>query len=88
MTLEATGLVTALRDLAAKAESMFRVSCLFVSEDEVLVHDNTVATHLYRIAQEAITNAVKHGKAKTIVWNRCRPPRIVPDRHGRRRRIG
>ena len=29
--------------------------------------DNTVATHLYRIAQEAVTNAVKRGGAKKIV---------------------
>jgi signal transduction histidine kinase len=67
VTLEATGLATALRELANKAESMFRVSCLFVGESEVEVHDNTVATHLYRIAQEAISNAVKHGKAKTVI---------------------
>jgi PAS domain S-box-containing protein len=59
VTLEATGLTAALRGLAAKAESMFHVSCLFVvSEAEVLVHDNAVATHLFRIAQEAISNAV------------------------------
>jgi PAS domain S-box-containing protein len=67
VTLEATGLATALRELAGKAESMFRVSCLFVGEAEVEVHDNTVATHLYRIAQEAISNAVKHGRAKTVI---------------------
>jgi len=32
----------------------------------VLLHDNTIATHLYRIAQEAVSNAVKHGRAKTV----------------------
>jgi PAS domain S-box-containing protein len=67
VTLEATGLVVALRELAAKAESMFHVTCLFVGEPGVLVHDNTVATPVYRIAQEAISNAVRHGKARTIV---------------------
>jgi two-component system, LuxR family, sensor kinase FixL len=67
VTLDAAGLAAALRELAAKVENMFRVSCLFVSESDVLVHDNVVATHVFRIAQEAISNAVKHGKAKTIV---------------------
>jgi signal transduction histidine kinase len=32
----------------------------------VRVHDNAVATHLYRIAQEAVSNAIKHGKARHI----------------------
>jgi PAS domain S-box-containing protein len=67
VTLEAAGLTIALRDLAAKAESMFGVTCMFVSDAPVLVHDNTVATHLYRIAQEAISNAVKHGRPRTVV---------------------
>jgi PAS domain S-box-containing protein len=67
VTLDAAGLAAALQELAAKVEQMFHVSCLFVCGSEVLVHDNVVATHLFRIAQEAISNAVKHGKAKTIV---------------------
>jgi PAS domain S-box-containing protein len=67
VTLEASGLVAALEELAAKVEHMFHVSCLFVCDGPVLVHDNLVATHLYRIAQEAISNAVKHGRAKTIM---------------------
>ena len=67
VSLEATGLESALQELAAKTERLFRVSCLFVGEGTVLVHDNTVATHVYRIAQEAIGNAIKHGKAKTIM---------------------
>lgn len=67
VALDATGLETALQELAVKTEKLFHVSCLFVSEGIVLVHDNVVATHAYRIAQEAIGNAIKHGKAKTIV---------------------
>jgi len=67
VTLEAGGLVGALRELCCKLEDTFHVSCIFDCENLVLVHDNVVATHLYRIAQEAISNAIKHGKAKTII---------------------
>ncbi len=66
VTLDASGLESALQELAAKTQRLFRVSCLLVSDGPVLVHDNLIATHVYRIAQEAIGNALKHGKAKTI----------------------
>ena len=33
----------------------------------MLIADNTVATHLYHIVQEAISNAVKHGEARSII---------------------
>ena len=45
----------------------FNVSCRFECPQSVLVADNTVATHLYRIVQEAISNAIKHGQAKLII---------------------
>ena len=67
VTLDANGLVSALKALAEKVEDMFHVSCLFVCDGPCLVPDNNVATHLFRIAQEAISNAVKHGKARTII---------------------
>jgi two-component system, LuxR family, sensor kinase FixL len=67
VTLEAGGLAAALEALAKQLEGMFHVSCVFVCDGPCLVHDNTVATHLYRIAQEATSNAVKHGKARTVV---------------------
>jgi two-component system CheB/CheR fusion protein len=67
VTLEAGGLAGALRELCGKLEETFHVSCIFDCDSLVLVHDNTAATHLYRIAQEAISNAIKHGKAKTII---------------------
>jgi signal transduction histidine kinase len=39
---------------------------VFESPEPVVVRDHAVANHFYRIAQEAIEHAVKHGKARTI----------------------
>jgi signal transduction histidine kinase len=64
--LEAGGLVSALRALASDMESMFKISCQVKCENATSVQDPTMAKHLYRIAQEAVTNAVKHGKATNI----------------------
>ena len=63
---EANGLMSALEDLATRVTGLFKVSCRFECPQPVLVLDNTKATHLYRIAQEAITNAIKHGRAQQI----------------------
>jgi PAS domain S-box-containing protein len=64
--LEADGLMTALQELAAQTQSLFNIKCRFVCEEPVLIYDVSVATHLYRIAQEALNNAVRHGKPKAI----------------------
>ena len=40
---------------------------MFKGDQPVLVHDNTVATHLFYIAQEAVHNAIKHGVADQIL---------------------
>ena len=63
---EANGLMVALEELAARTRQLFKVSCEVQCPTGVLIPDNTVATHLYRIAQEAVTNALKHGQAKRI----------------------
>jgi PAS domain S-box-containing protein len=69
VVLEADGLMNALQELAMNTEKAFKSSCSFNCPAPVLIHDNAVATHLYRIAQEAIQNAIRHGKAKFIVIN-------------------
>ena len=64
--VESNGLVAALKDLTENTEKLFRISCQFECPEEILIHDNTVATHLYRVVQEAIQNAVKHGHATRV----------------------
>jgi signal transduction histidine kinase len=48
-------------------EDLFHISCCFRADEPVLIHDANMSTHLYRIAQEAVNNAIKHGQAKTII---------------------
>ncbi len=67
VVLESEGLMAALRQLAENASQMFHVRCEFECDPPVLVTEHSVATHLYRIAQEALSNAIKHGKARHIL---------------------
>jgi PAS domain S-box-containing protein len=64
---EADGLMSALRQWAAEVEDLFHISCRFDCAEPILIRDIGVATHLYHIAQEAVTNALKHGQASAIV---------------------
>lgn len=64
--MEAEGLMAAFQDLADNMTKGARVRCVFECEAPVLMHDDAAATHLYRIAQEAVRNAIQHGKPKRI----------------------
>jgi PAS domain S-box-containing protein len=66
VTLESEGLASALNELAVNTEKMFRVRCRFDFDSQVTVPSHATATHLFRLAQEAISNSVKHGKASEI----------------------
>ena len=64
--LEADGLMFALSELAEGTTALSGTTCTFTCPGKVLINDSIVATHLYRIAQEAVNNALKHSKAKEI----------------------
>lgn len=64
--LEADGLSVALQGLAENVSERFGVACTFRGDDVGPVRDSTTATQLYHIAQEATTNAVKHGHPKNV----------------------
>jgi PAS domain S-box-containing protein len=64
---EAHGLMSALKRWAAEVEDLFNISCCLRVDEPVFIHDANISTHLYRIAQEAVNNAIKHGQAKNII---------------------
>jgi signal transduction histidine kinase len=64
--LSTDGLMDALEDFASTTSDLFKVSCRFECPLPVLIDDPETAEHLYRIAQEAVGNAIKHGRAKII----------------------
>ncbi len=64
---DSQGLMSALQLWAAEVEDLFGVSCRFQCQTPVLIHDDTMATHLYHIAQEAVNNAIKHGEPHSVL---------------------
>ncbi|HYG23605.1 MAG TPA: PAS domain S-box protein [Verrucomicrobiae bacterium] len=56
----------ALRELSQHAKNSFRIACRFESDDAVPALESNVVRQLYKITQEALTNAIKHGKAKKV----------------------
>jgi signal transduction histidine kinase len=65
--MAADGLMLALEEYAETTSELFKVACRFECDSPVLIHATATAGHLYRIAQEAVGNAIKHGQAKTIL---------------------
>ncbi len=64
--LDGEGLAAAIEGLCVNARKFFSVDCTFVEEGQPRVKDSSAASNLYRIAQECISNAVKHGRATQI----------------------
>jgi PAS domain S-box-containing protein len=64
--VEANGMMVALSDLVSRMDELNQVECRFHYESPIEIQDNEVATHLYRITQESLTNAIKHAKADKI----------------------
>ncbi len=64
--LDAGGLVSSLEELAEATQKLFGIRCTFKCDRPIELENTEVTAHLYRMTQEAITNAIKHGKAKNI----------------------
>ncbi|MDR3403125.1 MAG: sensor histidine kinase [Chthoniobacter sp.] len=63
---EERGLQFALEDLALTTSKLQGIDCRLVCDGPISIFDNNRANHLYRIVQESINNATRHGEAKAI----------------------
>ena len=61
------GLESALDELASSTSRLAGIACSFLCPEPVQIHDNVSAIHLFRIAQESLNNATKHGHAKAVI---------------------
>ena len=66
--LEENGLSFAITDLITKTEKIFGINCIFHNFNmNVRIYNSQVAINIFYIVQEAVNNAVKHGKVKNII---------------------
>jgi PAS domain S-box-containing protein len=66
VAVDSEGLMAALADLADRTQREAKVTCTFDCPEPVSLADNLTATHLYLIDQEAVHNALKHGRPRNI----------------------
>ena len=74
---ESGGLKVALERLLAQTEAYFGIACHLRGREPAQVEDHQVASELFRIAQEAVTNAARHAGAKQIEVELSRQPEGV-----------
>lgn len=75
--MEAAGLPAVLDELCEATQRLHRIKVSFEMQGEVKVSPPEVAMHLYRIAQEALSNAVKHGHARNIAVKICKTDSLL-----------
>jgi signal transduction histidine kinase len=64
--MDGAGLAMALKDLASTTSRLTGISVSFYEMEDILIEDPEDGIHLYRIAQEAVNNAAKHGGPRKI----------------------
>jgi PAS domain S-box-containing protein len=64
--VDSEGLMFALSELASRTSDLHGVNCTFECDEPVCIFNNQTAMHLYRLSQEAVTNAVKHSRGHNI----------------------
>ena len=95
LNVEEESLPSALKRLAAQARTMFKIDCSFRAEGTVPSLPENTVQQLYKIAQEAVTNAIRHAKADKVliklsrkgdtallsIWNNGLPFPSMKDQH-------
>lgn len=66
VSIQGDGLGLALRELVMTTNTLCQGKIGFEGDDELVVRDSEVALHLYRITQEALSNAMRHANATHV----------------------
>jgi len=66
VSMETDGLSMALRELVMTTKTLHHASIGFESDEDIVVKNSEVAMHLYRITQEALSNAMRHANATRV----------------------
>ena len=66
VVLDANGLMAALEELADNTARAHEITCDFRYDNPVQVNDNKTSVQLFRIAQESVSNAVRHSQARRV----------------------
>jgi two-component system CheB/CheR fusion protein len=66
VTVDMRGIQDGLERLALHTEKVYGIPCSLSVEDRLPALGDAVATHVYRIAQEAVNNAVKHAEPSAV----------------------
>lgn len=66
VVIDSGGLIAALHELVESTARAYQIQCDLIYDNPVHVADNKISIQLFRIAQEAVSNAVKHGQASRV----------------------
>ena len=66
VVIDSGGLMAALEELAESTARAFEIACEFRYDNPVQLSDSKVSVQIFRVAQEAVSNAVKHGQARRV----------------------
>ncbi|KAB2888141.1 MAG: histidine kinase, partial [Desulfobulbaceae bacterium] len=78
--LVSCGLQAALAEIAETTAMTAGIRCTFSGDERLAFTNNTLATHLYYIVQEAVNNAVKHAAATAIAITLAREDGYIRQR--------
>lgn len=74
---EPDALPNGLAELVERINALGHISCRLEASEEFALRDATSAGHLYRIAQEALNNAVKHARGSSVVITLTQTPEAI-----------
>jgi len=66
LNVQEQNLSSSLKRLAGQVRTMFKIACSFRSSGKIPPLPENTAQQLYKIAQEAVTNAIRHAKANDV----------------------